>query len=94
MFCNVNEFIDNNSHNGHSDGILSSSIQSPIMWKQKGAVAPCPSPQIKSRECRSHSQAPRQENDGMLLNHGSLGERCTLDDGRGRWSKDGGGRMK
>jgi hypothetical protein len=31
------------------------------------------------------SQHHDSKMDGMLLNHGSLDERCTLDDGRGRW---------
>jgi hypothetical protein len=94
MFCNVNEFIDNNSPNGHSDGILSFSIQSTIMWKKKGALAPCPCPQIKSQSAGVTRRHHDRKMDGMLLNHVSLCECCTLDNGRGRWSKDGGGRMK
>jgi hypothetical protein len=45
----VNEFVENNSHHGHSNGQLSSSILVTIMSKQKGAEAPCLGPQMKSR---------------------------------------------
>jgi hypothetical protein len=75
--CNVNSsclFIENNSHHGHLDGLLSSAIKSKIMWKQKGAVlAPCPWPQMKVRASESLDNTTKIDGvlDGMPVNHDS-----------------------